>query len=174
MSDLFHEEIPLDFVKEVFAIMREASWHTFQVLTKRHERLEEIAPELEWPDNVWIGVSVENQYWAERRIPCLTTVPAVVRFLSVEPLLRQVDLRPHLDEIDWVIVGGESGPHARPIQADWVRRIRDDCIEKNVAFFFKQWGGRNSKAGGRVLDGRTWDELPRVIASRSCALPIAL
>lgn len=160
MSDLFHENIPLAFIQRVFAVMEEANWHTFQILTKRHQRLTKLAPELVWPSNVWIGVSVENQYWADRRIPALLWVPAAVRFLSVEPLLKPVDLRPYLNGVHWVIVGGESGPKARPMNEDWVLTIRDDCVRAGVPFFFKQWGGRTSKAGGRVLDGSTWDKMP--------------
>ena len=160
MSDLFHEEIPLGFIQEVFEVMQEADHHTFQILTKRHERLTELAGELNWPGNVWMGVSVENQYWADRRIPCLLDIPAAVRFLSVEPLLKAVDLRQYLREIDWIVVGGESGPRARRIQVEWVREIRNHCLDAGVPFFFKQWGGKTSKAGGRTLDGRPWDQMP--------------
>jgi len=160
MSDLFHEDVPLEFIARVFAVMARASRHTFQILTKRHGRLQEITSLLDWLPNVWIGVSVENQYWAERRIQPLLRVPARVRFLSVEPLLKPVNLRPYLTEVQWVIVGGESGPRARPMHADWVRRIRDDCQEAGVPFLFKQWGGRTSKAGGRILDGCIHDDMP--------------
>lgn len=158
MSDLFHEAIPGDFIKEVFATMVEASRHTFQVLTKRAQRLAELAPELPWPANVWMGVSVENS--AHRwRVDYLRRTGAAVKFLSLEPLLgplHDLDLR----GVDWAIVGGESGPGARPIEADWVRTIRDRCQAAGVAFHFKQWGGVNKKRAGRTLDGRTWDELP--------------
>ena len=164
VSDLFHEEVPSEFVHDVFDIMRQASHHVFQVLTKRHQRLADLSPGIDWPLNVWVGVSIENQYWAEQRIPQLKTVPASVRFLSVEPLLKEVDLSEHLDGIDWVIVGGESGHSARPIDPDWVRRIQRDCEDAGVAFFFKQWGGRTSKAGGRHLDGQTWNEMPEPTA----------
>lgn len=160
MSDLFHEEVPLRFIKEIFDVMGEAERHTFQVLTKRHDRLRDLSNELDWPPNVWMGVSVENQYWADRRVPALLDVPAHVRFLSVEPLLRPVDLRLFLDDIQWVIVGGESGAKARPLLAEWVRQIRDDCFDADVRFFFKQWGGRTSKAGGRSIDGQEWDQRP--------------
>ena len=160
MSDLFHEEVPLGFIRQVFEVMSLASRHTFQILTKCHERLQAIANQLDWPANVWVGVSVENQYWADCRIPPLLTVPATVRFLSVEPLLKPVNLCAYLDAIHWVVVGGESWPKARPIEQQWVQAIRDDCLAAGVPFFFKQWGGRTSKAGGRGLDGRTWDELP--------------
>ena len=160
MSDLFHEEVPLEFIRQVFEVMSRASRHTFQILTKRHERLQEVANKLDWAPNVWIGVSVENQYWADRRIPPLLTIPAAVRFLSVEPLLKPVNLGAYLDGIHWVVVGGESGPRARPVQQEWVQAIRDECLAASVPFFFKQWGGRTSKVGGRELDGRTWDEMP--------------
>lgn len=160
MSDLFHEAIPEDYILSVFAIMERARQHIFQVLTKRSSRLAQLSSVLPKLDNVWIGVSVENQYWADRRIPDLKCVSAAVRFLSCEPLLRQIELGKHLEGIDWVIAGGESGPHARPIDPSWVSRIRDECLRAGVPFFFKQWGGRTSKAGGRILDGRIWDEMP--------------
>ncbi len=160
MSDLFHEEIPLPFIRSIFSVMEQADQHIFQVLTKRHERLARIACKLPWPDNVWVGVSVENQVWAEQRVPCLKQVPARVRFLSCEPLLRPLNLEPHLDGIHWVIVGGESGAKARPIHPNWVRDIRSQCYEAGVPFFFKQWGGTTCKAGGRLLDGRFWGEMP--------------
>ena len=160
MSDLFHDEVPLEFIAEVFDVMQRADRHIFQVLTKRHERLLEVFEELPWPSNVWMGVSVENQYWAERRIPNLVKVPAAVRFLSVEPLLKPLTLAPFLQDIHWVIVGGESGPKARPVDPGWVRNIRDECLDANVFFFFKQWGGRNSKSGGRELDGEYFNAVP--------------
>jgi protein gp37 len=158
MSDLFHKEVPLDYIRQVFDVMARARWHRFQVLTKRAGRLAEIAPELTWPSNVWMGVSVENADYLDR-IDHLGHVPAAIRFLSLEPLLGSM---PGLDltGIDWVIAGGESGPQARDMEADWVRAIRDACIESGVPFFFKQWGGRNKKKAGRILDGRTWDEMP--------------
>ncbi len=165
MSDLFHERVDLDYIQRVFAVMERAHWHTFQVLTKRHERLIELAPRLPWPPNVWMGVSVENQRWTVRA-GHLARVPAAVRFLSVEPLLGPVSL--DLQSLDWVIVGGESGPRARPMQPDWVRAVRDQCQQAGVPFFFKQWGAhdefgkRVGKAkAGRDLDGRTWDGMPR-------------
>ncbi len=160
MCDIFHEEIPLDFISEAFAVMAQAHRHTFQVLTKRHHRLLEVSAQLPWPNNIWIGVSVENQRWADRRIPSLIQVPAAVKFLSAEPLLKPLTLDDYLKDIDWVIVGGESGPKARPIKADWVRSIRDQCRQQEVPFFFKQWGGRNSKAAGRELDGEYFDAMP--------------
>ena len=158
MSDLFHEEVPLEFIQKVFDTMTKASWHTFQVLTKRSGRLLELDKELLWPENVWMGVSVENQNYTFR-IDNLRETHAVTKFLSLEPLLGPLaDL--NLSGIHWVIVGGESGPGARPIQQSWVRDIRDQCLDVKVPFFFKQWGGTNKKKSGRELDDRTWDELP--------------
>ena len=164
MSDLFHEHIPFEFVHRVFAVMQEASQHRFQVLTKRHHRLEVLAPELPWPSNVWMGVSVENQRWLERA-DALKRTPAAVKFLSCEPLLGPLNI--DLDGIDWVIAGGESGPGARAMQTQWVTNIRDQCIEARVPFFFKQWGEfdadgvrRGKKTAGRILEKRTWDEMP--------------
>jgi protein gp37 len=158
MSDLFHEAVPEDFIRQVFAVMEQAHWHIFQVLTKRAARLAQVAPRLRWPANVWQGVSVENAKYASR-VSNLQTVPACVRFLSVEPLLGPIPRLP-LDGIHWVIVGGESGPQHRPLDPAWVRDIRDQCIDAGVPFFFKQWGGRTPKAGGRTLDGREWDAMP--------------
>ncbi len=158
MSDLFHEEVPLEFIRKVFAVMKQAHQHIFQVLTKRAERMAELAPLLEWPPNVWMGVSVENQRYTYR-IDLLRQVPASVRFLSLEPLLGPIpDL--NLDGIHWVIVGGESGPGARPMKKEWVLEIRDQCIRAGVPFFFKQWGGVHKSRNGRILEGRTWDEMP--------------
>ncbi len=158
MSDLFHARVPDAFILRVFETMRAADWHTFQVLTKRSERLASLAPSLPWPSNVWMGVSVENSDYTYR-VADLSTVPAAVRFLSVEPLLGPVPQLP-LSYIDWVIVGGESGPKSRPCHVEWVRAIRDRCASAGVAFFFKQWGGKRKKATGRILDGKTWDEYP--------------
>jgi len=158
MSDLFHEEIPLAYIRKVFEVMEEASWHTFQVLTKRADRLCDLAPLLSWPSNVWQGVSVENERYATRAKK-LADVPAAVRFLSVEPLLGPISDLP-LAGISWVIVGGESGPRHRAVAPEWVRAIRDQCLEAGVPFFFKQWGGRTPKAGGRELDGREWNQMP--------------
>ena len=165
MSDLFHEEIPFEFVERVFGVMEQASWHRFQVLTKRAERLAELAPHLPWPPNVWMGVSVENQRWTSR-IDCLRKTDAAVKFLSCEPLLGPLKL--DLAGIDWVIVGGESGPRARPMNIEWARSVRDQCQAQHVPFFFKQWGAysedgirRGKKKAGRTLDGRTWEEMPR-------------
>jgi protein gp37 len=164
MSDLFHEDVPLDFIQRIFATMVEAPRHTFQVLTKRSQRLAELAPRLPWPDNVWMGVSVEYQRWT-MRIDDLIETPAKTKFLSCEPLLGPLQL--NLGGIDWVIVGGESGHGARPMRADWARDIRDHCDAANVPFFFKQWGAHDEagirvgkKHAGRVLDGRTWDGMP--------------
>jgi protein gp37 len=158
MSDLFHEFVPLSFIQDVFSVMEEAHWHTFQILTKRAERLAELAPILDWPANVWMGVSVENNRWAYRA-DYLRAVPAAVRFISAEPLLGPLD-RLNLEGIDWLIAGGESGPRHRPMLEEWVLELRDRSVDAGVAFFFKQWGGRTSKVGGRELDGREWSELP--------------
>ena len=158
MSDLFHEAVPLDYIRQVFDVMAEAHWHVFQVLTKRAERLAAVAGELPWPQNVWQGVSVENARYASRIAP-LQTVPAAIRFLSVEPRLGPIP-NLSLDGIHWVIVGGESGPGARPLDPSWVRGIRDQCRRADVPFFFKQWGGRTPKSGGRLLDGQIWDGMP--------------
>lgn len=163
MSDLFHELVPLDFVRRVFDVMVEADRHVFQILTKRHERLAELAPQLPWPENVWMGVSIENRRWVERA-DGLRTVPAAVRFVSAEPLLGPLDGL-DLTGIHWLIAGGESGPGHRPVRAEWLRDLRDRCQAEGVAFFFKQWGGRTSKAGGRLLDEDEWSELPRAVAS---------
>jgi protein gp37 len=158
MSDLFHEDIPEDFIAEVFDVMRRADWHVFQVLTKRHERLEMLAPRLPWPGNVWMGVTIENRRFVQRA-DALRAVPAAVRFISAEPLLGPLEGL-DLSGIDWLISGGESGPSHRPVRAEWLRELRDRCQAEGVAYFFKQWGGRTSKIGGRQLDGRTWDDLP--------------
>ena len=159
MSDLFHEAIPEKFIRLAFEVMVKADWHIFQILTKRAERLAELAPRLPWPRHVWQGVSIENTKYAWR-IAYLQKVPSAVRFLSVEPLLGPIPRLP-LDGIHWVIVGGESGSHHRPLDPDWVRDIRDQCLAAQVPFFFKQWGGRTPKAGGRLLDGRLYDEMPK-------------
>ena len=165
MSDLFHEGIEDRFIRSVFDVMGRAEQHTFQVLTKRSERLADIAASLSWPSNVWMGVSVENQRWTTR-VDDLRRVPAAVRFLSCEPLLGPLDL--NLNGIHWVIAGGESGPGARPMRPEWVRSLRDQCAEADVPFFFKQWGAhdeagtrRSKHATGRTLDGCTWDGMPR-------------
>ncbi len=160
MSDLFHEDIDVDFIQQVFSVMNANQRHTFQVLTKRSDRLCEIAPLLEWSDNIWMGVTIENNDYVHRADD-LRKVDAAVRFLSLEPLLGALsDL--DLSGIDWAIVGGESGPGARPIEAEWVRAIREQCVGQGVEFFFKQWGGVNKKKNGRLLDGETWDGMPEL------------
>lgn len=158
MSDLFHADVPVTFIERVFDVMRRASWRTFQILTKRAERLEAVSGALLWPDNVWMGVSVEREDYTFR-IAHLLRTPARVRFLSLEPLLGPL---PALDlrGIDWVIVGGESGPRARAMEGRWALDIQRQCRTARVPFFFKQWGGRNKKRAGRELAGRTWDEMP--------------
>lgn len=160
MSDLFHDRVPAEFVKRVFATMHAAHWHTFQVLTKRPERCLELARQLAWPSNVWMGTSIEHNEYV-RRADLLRRVPAAVRFLSLEPLLSSL---PDLDlgGIHWVIVGGESGPGARPMKLEWVQEIHRACRDAQVPFFFKQWGGIRKKAAGRMLDGKTWNEMPSV------------
>jgi protein gp37 len=171
MSDLFHEEIPTEFIADVFATMRAAHWHTFQVLTKRHERLAELKEELDWTPNVWMGVTIENRRFVHRA-DVLRSVPAAVRFISAEPLLgplEGLDLR----GIDWLIAGGESGPRHRRIDGDWVRDLRDRCAKHDVAFFFKQWGGPRPKSRGRKLDGRSWDNLPRPRTRRRRRVPVS-
>ena len=160
MSDLFHKEVPFDFIKKVFDVMRRAHWHRFQVLTKRSERLAELSSDLPWASNIWMGVSVENERYAFR-IDHLRETGAQVKFLSLEPLLGPLN-HLDLDHINWVIVGGESGPGARPLERSWVVDIRDQCKSAGVPFFFKQWGGANKKRAGRELDGRTWDEMPEI------------
>ena len=160
MSDLFHEEIPDHFIKKVFDTMKRAYWHKFQVLTKRSSRLKELATQLNWPENVWMGVTVENTK-VKNRIDDLRTVPAFIRFLSLEPLLESLGCL-NLSNIHWVIVGGESGPGARPMKKEWIKDIKKQCLVKNVPFFFKQWGGVNKKKSGRILDGQVWDEMPNM------------
>lgn len=163
MSDLFHAQVPVAFVRQVFDVMAATPQHTYQVLTKRARRLRRLAPSLTWPANLWMGVSVEDGD-AVDRIDDLRAVPAVVRFLSCEPLLGPLpDLT--LDGIGWVIAGGESGANARPMDPAWVESLRDQCTSAGVPFFFKQWGGRTPKAGGRELDGRTWDDMPFAVTT---------
>jgi protein gp37 len=158
MSDLFHEDVPFDFVLRVFETMVRAQHHTFQVLTKRHERLAELAPDLPWAPNIWMGVSIENRRFVHRA-DYLRRTPAAVKFISAEPLLGPLEGL-NLDGIDWLIAGGESGPGHRPVKAEWIRDTRDRTVDAGVAFFFKQWGGHRPKANGRELDGRLWDEMP--------------
>jgi protein gp37 len=171
MSDLFHQDVPLAFIQKVFDAMRRASWHTFQVLTKRSARLFELNQKIDWPANVWMGVSVEDRNHTFR-IDHLRQTGAHVKFLSFEPLLGPL---PNLDlhGINWVIVGGESGPGARPVAEEWVLDIRDQCLAARVPFFFKQWGGVNKKRAGRTLHGRTWDEMPRLPGNGTLPPPTA-
>lgn len=159
MSDLFHDQVPLDFIQRVFETMRKAHWHQFQVLTKRSGRLLALSEQIDWPPNVWMGVSVESAAF-KSRIDHLRKTGAAIKFLSIEPLLGDLGAI-DLTNIDWAIVGGESGPGARPLDPDWVRNIREQLASANVPFFFKQWGGVNKARTGRILDGRTHDDLPR-------------
>ncbi|MGH2750087.1 MAG: DUF5131 family protein [Actinomycetota bacterium] len=173
MSDLFHAKVPASFIRRAFNVMAATPQHTYQILTKRPRRMARILGD--WNQfarrplvNVWLGTSVEDQRWADQRIPLLLDTPAAVRFLSCEPLLGPVDLSEWLgDGIGWVIAGGESGPGHRPISVDWVRSLRNQCNQDAVPFFFKQWGGRTPKVGGRDLDGRSWDEMPVAGARRA-------
>lgn len=158
MSDLFHAKVPISFVKDVFDVISETPQHTYQILTKRSLRMRKLADKFEWPDNLWMGVSVEDSR-VFSRIDHLRDVPAAVRFLSCEPLLGSLNSI-NLREIDWVIGGGESGPRNRPMDINWARGLRDSCVNAGVPFFFKQWGGRTPKALGRELDGRAWNEMP--------------
>ncbi len=161
MSDLFHEDVPFDFIKRVFSVMNENPQHTFQVLTKRAERLHEFHKELHWTHNIWMGVSVENEKVVDR-IDFLRNTNARIKFLSLEPLIGPLN-NINLTNMDWVIVGGESGWKARPMKSNWVLDIMDQCSQAKVAFFFKQWGGTNKKKTGRILEGKTWDEMPKVV-----------
>ncbi len=158
MSDLFHKDVPVEFILEIFDVMHRAYWHTFQVLTKRAERLEVLSSQIEWPENVWMGVSVENEDYTYR-IDHLRRAGAKTKFLSLEPLLGPLH-QLNLSGIHWAIVGGESGPKARPMQEEWVIDIRNQCITAKVPFFFKQWGGINKKRAGRTLEGKLWNQTP--------------
>jgi len=160
MSDLFHDDVPLNYIQKVFDVMNEANWHHYQILTKRAERVHELSPHLRWAPHIWMGVSVENAKYLDR-IDHLRKTRAHVKFLSLEPLLGPLH-KMSLRGIDWAIVGGESGPGARPVDPAWVTDIRDQCIRAGVAFFFKQWGGVNKKKTGRELEGRTWDQMPEL------------
>jgi protein gp37 len=160
MSDLFHENVPLGYIRRVFDVMADAERHTFQILTKRHERMAELAADLHWPPNVWMGVSIENRRWVERA-DYLRRVPANIRFISAEPLLGPLDGL-DLSGIHWLIVGGESGPHNRPMDLEWARALRAQAKRDGVAFFFKQWGGIRPQSNGRLLDGREWNQMPTV------------
>jgi len=169
MSDLFHKDVPAEYIQDVFAVMRDAHWHQFQVLTKRSARLTRLSSEIDWPANVWMGVSVESHEYTFR-IDHLRKTAAAIKFLSIEPLLGPIT-NLDLSGIDWAIVGGESGPGARPCLREWVVGIRKQCKAAGVPFFFKQWGGFNKKQSGRELDGRTWDEYPQPRTAR--VAPIA-
>lgn len=158
MSDLFHKNVPFEFIQKVFNVMNKTPWHTYQVLTKRSDRLKELNKKLIWTKNIWMGVSIENQDYTYR-IDDLKNTNAYIKFLSIEPLIGPVR-KLKLDKIKWVIVGGESGPKARPMKEEWVLDIKDQCKEAGAPFFFKQWGGTNKKKAGRLLEGKTWDELP--------------
>lgn len=165
MSDLFHDDVPVTYIKQIFKIMNNAKWHRFQVLTKRVERLVELSSLLEWTDNIWMGVTVESATYVDR-IEYLRKIPAAIKFISMEPLLGPIS-KINLSNIDWVIVGGESGPGARKMDEKWALDIKDICIQENVPFFFKQWGGwgadgkkRSKKQNGRILKGRTWNATP--------------
>lgn len=160
MSDLFHEDVPFDYILKVFEVMNEANWHCYQILTKRSERLFELHKELPWNPHIWMGVSVETKRF-KYRIDHLRQTNAYIKFLSIEPLLGDLG-KLDLENIDWAIVGGESGPGSRPIKEKWIIDIRDQCLTANVPFFFKQWGGTNKKKTGRTLQGRTWDEMPEL------------
>jgi protein gp37 len=160
MSDLFHESVPTDYINQVFDVMGRADWHQYQVLTKRSERVLELSEQLKWGPQIWMGVSVENEEYTHR-IDDLRRSAAYVKFLSLEPLLGPLR-KLNLKGIDWAIVGGESGPGARPIDPKWATEIRDQCLRAGVPFFFKQWGGVQKRKTGRMLEGRTWDEMPDV------------
>jgi protein gp37 len=167
MSDLFHKNVPVSFIHQVFDIMGRAHWHRFQILTKRAARLAQIAPFLKWPDNIWMGVTVESSDYINR-IDFLRTIPVALRFLSFEPLLGPLS-NLDLSNIDWVIVGGESGPGARPMDKSWVLDIQRQCRKEHVPFFFKQWGGFNKKRAGRLLNGRIYSEMPELMKSNIAA-----
>jgi len=162
MSDLFHKDVPEEFILKVFNVMNNAPWHTFQILTKRAERLAKISDRLVWGKNIWMGVSVENADYIYR-IDNLRKTKAKVKFISFEPLIDKIEIV-NLQGVDWVIVGGESGPKARHLSPEWVTNLRDQCLVQKVPFFFKQWGGINKKKTGRLLNGRTWDEMPQVVS----------
>jgi protein gp37 len=161
MSDLFHKNVPLDFIQKMFEVMNRASWHRFQILTKRSDRLLELNNKLTWTENIWMGVSVENQDYTFR-IDDLRNISAHTKFLSIEPLIGPIS-KLNLKNIDWVIAGGESGPGARPMKKEWVIEIKDKCLDSRVPFFFKQWGGVNKKKRGRLLEGRIWNQMPLII-----------
>jgi protein gp37 len=172
MSDLFHEDVPLDYIRRVFQVMTRAHWHEYQVLTKRSDRLRDLDSDLKWQPQIWMGVSIENEDYIFRADD-LRKTGAHVKFLSIEPLLGPLH-KLKLKGIDWAIVGGESGPGARPIDPDWVRELRDRCEREGVAFFFKQWGGVLKARTGRLLDGRTWDQMPAESGERLIQLSTAM
>jgi protein gp37 len=161
MSDLFHKNVPVEFIQKMFEVMNRASWHRFQILTKRSDRLLELNNKLTWTENIWMGVSVENQDYTFR-IDDLRNISAHTKFLSIEPLIGPIS-KLNLKNIDWVIAGGESGPGARPMKKEWVIEIKDKCLDSRVPFFFKQWGGVNKKKRGRLLEGRIWNQMPLII-----------
>jgi protein gp37 len=171
MSDLFHQDVPDCYIQKCFAVMEQASQHTFQVLTKRPERAETMSRKLPWAANIWMGTSIENQDYVHRA-HILAKVPAAIRFLSIEPLLGPIDKLP-LDKIGWVIVGGESGPDARPVEEAWILAIKDACKEADVPFFFKQWGGVQKCRAGRELQGREWNDMPTLSGSTNGARSVA-
>lgn len=164
MGDLFHKDISEDFILKTFEVMNKADWHIFQVLTKRTKRMQELSKYINWTENIWAGTTIEHKNYI-KRVDILNTIPAKIKFLSLEPLLSDIPYI-KLDEIDWVIAGGESGPRSRPIKKEWVRNIRDMCEKQNTDFFFKQWGGFNKKKNGRELDGKTWDQMPTLTNQR--------
>jgi len=164
MSDIFHKDVPEEFILKLFKVMNKANWHIFQVLTKRAERLVKLSSKINWTKNIWMGVTVESDFHIDR-IKYLSQSGAITKFLSIEPMLSDIPNLP-LDNIDWVIVGGESGPNARPIKYEWVKNMQRQCKEKDVPFFFKQWGGTNKKKSGRLLDGKTFDEMPKIISAK--------
>lgn len=172
MSDLFHADVPLAYIKQVFSVMASANWHEYQVLTKRSDRLRQLNSALNWQPQIWMGVSIESEDYVFRADD-LRNTGAQIKFLSIEPLLGPLH-KLKLNGIDWVIVGGESGPGARPINPDWVRDLRDRCKREGVAFFFKQWGGVLKSRTGRSLDGRTWDQMPATPADRLVPFPTVL
>ncbi len=161
MSDLFHEDVPDSVIMEIFQVMNKTPQHTYQILTKRSDRLLNLSPDLNWTSNIWMGVSIESQRYL-KRIHDLQRTHAKLKFLSIEPLIGPI-ARLNLDKLDWVVVGGESGPNARPMRKEWVDCIKDICILDRVPFFFKQWGGKNKHRTGRLLDGKTWDEMPNLV-----------
>jgi protein gp37 len=163
MSDLFHNNVPFDFISKIFDVMCQAAHHRFQALTKRSQRLLQLSPRLHWPENVWMGVTVENANYAFR-IDHLRQTPAAIKFISFEPLLGPIP-NINLEGIDWVIVGGESGPGARPMKSEWAVDIRNQCLDADIPFFFKQWGGVNKKKNGRALAGQTWSQMPLWVES---------